>query len=414
MDEISLVAGEIHNAAKVIPRALMIVIPMMVLTYIIPTIAGLGSVGQWELWTTESDGVGYHTVLEMFAPKGFSLLFVIVAVVGQCAIYNMCIMVAARSSLILADENLGPKGLAKLTSKKGMPWVSLIIVTVVTWALLGTPSHPFSFQFLVVIDVFFAIIVCFLTMAAAFVYKRRLKPEAYKFKLPGGRTLHTVFIVIIATIGVLTLLLNGTDYFLGGFYVMLIIPVLYLIAKKIWKGPAANDPRLYPTDPRTRLGFGDVIKMGGYYLGFGVFAIIARFFLYKYEEDWGPGYEVGPEAFVEGSEDYDEWAVESLSPDGEDLGDLSAQLSYKAEDGGTWIPGYYETEYGDSLFGNWEMMLKLILIGGIVSAVIGAILLIRGMMLKKNEADFYPEGMLSEDEIFELRLKLDPAEVEEA
>ena len=41
----------------------MIAIPIISLTYILPTLGGLASIGPWEEWTTETGGVGYAAVL---------------------------------------------------------------------------------------------------------------------------------------------------------------------------------------------------------------------------------------------------------------------------------------------------------------------------------------------------------------
>jgi amino acid transporter len=371
-DEISLVAGEIKNSSKIIPRALMIVIPLMILTYVLPTIAGLGSVGEWMDWTTEPDGVGYHTVLAEYAPRAFGIIFVVIAIIGQCSIFNMCVAVAARASLIMSDENFGPRWLAKLTKKKGSPWVSLIIVVVVTTALLGPPTHPIEFKFLVVVDVFFAVIVCALTVIAAIVLKRRIPNEEVPFKIPGGITVHNLFCGLVLFFCVATILLNGTDYFLGGLVIMMIIPIIYVIAKKKWKGLSATDPVNHPIDKRTGLAFGDIKRMGGYYLGFGVFALIARFFLSWYERDWGPSLVLNEAGLLEWTE------LGSIEEVHEEYGDSVYQLA-----NGDWhLNGYYEDEYGQNIFGNFDGMLQLILILGAISVVAGAVLFFVGRRLK--------------------------------
>jgi amino acid transporter len=334
-DEISMMAGEIKDSHRVVPRALMIVIPLMVLTYILPTIAGLGSIGEWESWTTEPDGVGYHTVLAMYAPKIFGVIFVVIAIIGQSAIYNMCVAVAGRASMILADEHFGFKILAKLSNKRGTPVVSLVVVAIVTAALLGTPNHPLDFTFLVIIDVFFSVIVCSLTVISALILKRRIPKDEVPFKAPGGIVGHNIMAGLCLFFCVAIVLLNGTDYFLGGYVIMLIIPLIYVICKWIWKGATVNDPQLYPIDPRTKLGFGDVSKLGGYFLGFGIFGEIARFFLSWYESDWG------------------------------------------AE--------YYIEEYESGIFSSFDGMLNLITILGIASAVIGVILIFSGKALKSGD-----------------------------
>jgi len=375
-DEISLVAGEIKNSSKIIPRALMIVIPLMILTYVLPTIAGLGSIGDYMSWTTEPDGIGYHTVLEMYAPRIFGVIFVAIAVIGQCSIFNMCVAVAARASLIMSDENFGPKWLAKLTKKKGSPWLSLIIVVIVTTALLGTPTHPIEFKFLVVVDVFFSVIVCALTVAAAIVLKRRIPADEVPFKIPGGNVVHSLFCGLVIFFCIATILLDGTDYFLGGLAIMMIIPVIYVIAKKIWKGLSVTDPVNHPIDKRTGLAFGDMVRMGGYYLGFGVFALIARAFLPWYEGAWGPSQVLDEAGLLDWTE------LDSIAEVQEEYGDSVYQLA-----NGDWhLNGYYEDEYGQNIFGNFDGMHQLILILGIICVVVGAVLFLVGRKLRKADA----------------------------
>ncbi|MDR2162628.1 MAG: APC family permease [Clostridiales Family XIII bacterium] len=376
-DEISLFAGEIRDSHRIIPKALMIVIPLMIATYVLPTLAGLASVGQWDSWSTESGGVGYYTVLEQFAPPALGVLFIVVAIIGQCSIYNMCVAVAGRATLILSDENFGPKALAKLTKKKGMPWVSLLIVAAVTTLFLGTPTRPLDFVFLVLVDVFFMVIVCALTVIAAMVLKRRLGEDEFKFKIPGGLPMHNFLVVLCLIFCLATILLNGTDYFFGGFIIMLLIPVLYVVSKWIWKGPAASEPDIYPIDRRTGLGFGDLKKIGAYFMGFGVLGVASKFFLSFYEGDWGPGYEVLPEEMGE----YEEGVIA-------DYPDLSQALTEQngLTDGSVWIPGYYEMEYEEGFFASFDGMLQAIMYVGIGAAIVGVVIYLFGRRLDKTQA----------------------------
>ncbi|MDR1292142.1 MAG: APC family permease [Clostridiales Family XIII bacterium] len=375
-DEISLFAGEIRDSHRIIPKALMIVIPLMIATYVLPTLAGLASVGSWDEWATESGGVGYYTVLEQFAPPALGVLFIVVAIIGQCSIYNMCVAVAGRATLILSDENFGPKVLAKLTKKKGMPWVSLLIVAIVTAAFLGTPTHPFEFKFLVLVDVFFMVIVCALTVISAMVLKRRLDESEFTFKIKGGLPAHTFLVILCLFFCLATILLNGTDYFFGGFIIMLLIPVIYVICKRVWKGPSVAEPEVYPIDKRTGLGFGDLKKIGAYFMGFGVLGVVARFFLGSYEGDWGPGYEVLPEEVGE----YEEYVLSEYP-------DLSQTLTEQngLTDGSVWIPGYYEMEYEGGFFANFDAMLQAITYIGIGAIVAGVIVFLCGKRLDKAQ-----------------------------
>jgi amino acid transporter len=235
----------------------------------------------------------------------------------------------------LADENLGPKALAKLSNSRGTPVVSLVIVLVVTIALLGLPNKPLDFTFLVVIDVFFSVVVCALTVVSAIILKRRIDPKDVPFKAPFGRTGHTIMSGICLFFCVAIVLLNGTDYFLGGFAIMLLIPILYVFGKLKFKGLTVKEPDLYPIDKRTGLAFGDLTRLAYYYICFGLFAILARFFLHWYELDWG---------------------VE-----------------------------YYIEEYETGLFSDFYAMLMWITILGVASLVVGLVLRAVGEGLKNKQ-----------------------------
>jgi amino acid transporter len=52
-DSMSVMAGEIREPQRIIPRALMIAVPIIVAAYVLPTLAGLASVDDWSNWTTE-------------------------------------------------------------------------------------------------------------------------------------------------------------------------------------------------------------------------------------------------------------------------------------------------------------------------------------------------------------------------
>ncbi|MFA5637491.1 MAG: APC family permease [Anaerovoracaceae bacterium] len=327
-DEISLMAGEIRDARKVIPKALMIVVPLISLTYLLPTIGGLATVGNWESWTTEPGGVGYATVLTQNLSPVFGIIFMIVAILGQLSIFNVCIATGGRCILILSDQNFGPKFLARLTRKKGTPYVGLVIVAIVTALLI-----PFDFTFLVLVEVFFMVTVVALTTIAAMILKRRIPKEEVPFQTPGGKVGHTIMAVVIIAICVFTILSNGTDWFLGGLLWILAVPLLYLIFKRLYKGSTVMEPELYPINPKTKLGFGDLQRIGKTYVGIGLFSTFSRFFLGWYEGEWGHE--------------------------------------------------YYLEEYEEGLFSNFDLMLKVILIVGIATIIAGLVFYMAGKKIEK-------------------------------
>jgi hypothetical protein len=310
----------------------------MMATYILPSMAGLSSIGDWADWTTEPNGVGYAHVLSEYIGPAAGAAFGIVAIIGQCSIFKVCITTASRSALIWSDENFGPKSISKLTKKKGTPWVGLTIVAIVTTALYILPRMMGleTFTFLVVIDVFFSLAVCALVCVSALILKKKIPSEEFGFKAPGGPVFHKIMCGVVLAIAVIAVLINGLDYFLGGLWVAMLMPILYMICKWAFKGATVKEPELYPINPRTRLGFGDLWRMGCVYIAVGIFANISRPIIYFYEKEWGPGY---------------------------------------LEDG-EYIPGYYEDAYGGGIFSDWAGMLNIVTISGIVAIAMGIICLI--------------------------------------
>jgi|GEM_PF-143389 len=405
-DEISLIGGEVKGANQVIPKAVLIAIPLIALTYVLPTAGGLAAVPNWYDWTIDPGGVGYATVLTTspVAPGVLSAVFVFVAILGNLSIYNVCMLAASRTAMILADENMGPKPLAILSKNRGMPVIGLIVVTIATTALLGTPGNPIEFTFLVLFDAFFAIIVAALVTASYIVLKRRIPKEEVPYPAPGGDVGWKVFVALIVFFIICFMYLNGMDYFLAGIGILLLFPVLYCICKWIWKGSAVKEPKEYPIDKRTKLGFGDLTRMGGYYLAFGGIAGIGRLFLSWFEEDENAGYWIAPSDIVDGVVEDDDWANEMIDEFGRDNlqvadapgNELFGEASRMAEDadpGDLWIPGYYEYEYESGLFSNFYAMLDVVLGICIGAAVVGIVLLVIGKILKKDEPRLKAEAI---------------------
>lgn len=284
-DEISVFGGEIEGSKKLIPKALMIVIPLMALTYILPTMSGLCSIGQWESWSTDADGVGFAAVLTEYLSPACGIVFLIVAILGQCSMFNVVLANGSRTILVLSDGHFGPQFLSKLTKKNGIPYWGLILIAGATILLL-----PFSVTFLIVVEVFFMILVYILVVIASVTLMKKIPEEEVAFKIPGGHRTRCIFAASVIILGVITTLINGTDWFIGGFIWVLLLPVLYVLGKIKFGGLTVTEPEQYPVNPKTRLGFGDLKRIGCLYMGIGLYGILGRLFLQWYEGDWGAEY----------------------------------------------------------------------------------------------------------------------------
>ena len=131
-ESMSTVAGEVTNP-QVIPKATMITVPLIMAIYIFPTMAGLATLtdekvanllgisveevaaqgGAWAFWGTEAGTIGYADVVTANWGHALGIIFVIVAILAQCSIYNTYIASGSRGFFVLAEDNLAPPILAK-------------------------------------------------------------------------------------------------------------------------------------------------------------------------------------------------------------------------------------------------------------------------------------------------------------
>ena len=118
---INQVAGEVKDP-MVIPRSILIACPLIGLSYLLPTMAGVASVGHWDQWTTElgGDSFGYATVLTQNIGPWCGVLVIITAIVGNLALFNTNMACGTRSLFVMADDHLAPACFTWLTKKSGV------------------------------------------------------------------------------------------------------------------------------------------------------------------------------------------------------------------------------------------------------------------------------------------------------
>lgn len=284
---ISFLGGEIENP-EIIPKGMKITLVIIALSYILPTIAGLCSLGQWESWASDigADSVNYSTVLYNFVGPWAGVAFAIAAIIAQVAITNGSIASASRSFMVLGEDKLSPKFLNKL-SKRGVPAWAILLVGLVTIVFV-------NFDFSIIITIITPLLfVLYVSLAFAFVKLRIKYPVEQRgdvYYAKGGKALIAYVGIVPAIVGIIAMFVNGTEYFLLGFVGIGSSLVAYIVFKLIYGGFAKNDPEKYPINPRTKLAKGDISRIGVYFLIFGALALVGSFFLVWYEGAGGAEY----------------------------------------------------------------------------------------------------------------------------
>jgi amino acid transporter len=283
--ELPTAAGdEIKEPKKTYPKAMALVLVAAILSYSIPTLAGLyggaGENGSYQMWGIEEanpgEGVGAvlaengvtndqivswgedpstdagwefptiaHRIGDKVGGKDSPISWFLGAIVGISAILSMIGLFignglgGTRVPYAMAEDGMMPKWLNKVHPKYGTPWVAILICGV--FYLIFSTS---AFQNLVVIDVFLNMLVL-LAEIFALVTLRIKKPELPRNRVPGG-VVGLVYIVIAPlSIIVLAIVSQIHDYgwqgAIGlGLIAMAAGAVLYFPIRK-WVKPGIPD-----------------------------------------------------------------------------------------------------------------------------------------------------------------------------
>ena len=285
----SNMAGEMENP-QIIPKAMRISQPVIALSYILPTLAALAAIGSWSSWSTESGGgaVGYADVLIQYVGNWAGLAFVIVAVISNCSIFCSYIAHGSRAFFVMADDHMFPL-IMKKVDKRGIPTVSIILLAIFTII-----TCKFDFTTLVMATTPIQLYM-YLAMILCVVQLRKLYPTDERKKLgltvmPGGSVGFAILSICVFVICMFAIYVNGTDYFITGFLVLFLGLVGYVLCKWFYKGRVLDNPEIYPLNPKTKLGLGDLIDIGVYVILTGAMALGGAVFLYFYEASYGEEY----------------------------------------------------------------------------------------------------------------------------
>jgi len=217
-EQLSTVAEEVENPQRAYPRALALVVPLSIAAYFLPTLAGLGSAGEWQNWHT-----GFFSDAARLIGGGWlGTWMTLAAMVGNVALLNSTVLTTTRMPFAMAEDGYLPAVLTRKHSRYGTPWLA-IVVSAVIYALLAWQS----LGQLISVYIWLRSATTVLTVLSAWKL-RRTRPEMHRaFTIPGRRV--GLFYVVAAPVVMALVALLGSDRFalIGGGIAMVLGPVVY-------------------------------------------------------------------------------------------------------------------------------------------------------------------------------------------
>lgn len=240
-ESMSTLAAEVENPQRLIPRAIMIAVPIVIVTYALTTMAAIMAAGKGNWVNMVSDasagGAAVDFVRAGQIVGGAFLLWAMFAsaIASNLGLYAGYLASGSRPSYQLSRDRLYPRFMGKAHKRWGTPWVAILIMGLVDAILVKG-----SFTTLIVIDVFLLMFSYIPIFIAAIVLRVREPHMPRPFRVPMPTWLLAIYVCFPIAIAVYALFSNGSDYLVGGLVGVVSGPIAYLIFKRIYKGTADN------------------------------------------------------------------------------------------------------------------------------------------------------------------------------
>lgn len=219
-EQLSTVAEEVEDPQRAYPRALALVVPLSIAAYFLPTLAGLGSAGNWEMWRTGF----FSDAARMIGGNWLGTGMTLAAMVANVALLNSTILTTTRMPFAMAEDGYLPGALTRKHARYGTPWLAIVasavIYGVLAWQSLGQ---------LISIYIWLRSATTVLTVLSTWQLRRSRPDLARSFVVPGGRL--GMFYVVVAPILMAVVTLLGGNRFatIGGAIAIVVGPVVYLL-----------------------------------------------------------------------------------------------------------------------------------------------------------------------------------------
>jgi amino acid transporter len=177
-DNASTIARGVDNPEWIYPKAMILSVTLVALTYLLPVsavwITGLPS----SLFETGS----WATVAGLVGGNWLRMLLVLGGMVSGFGIFNALVMSYSRLPLAMAQDGMLPRVFAKVHPRTKAPWVA-ILACAAGWAMcLGL-----GFESLVTLDIMLYGASLILEFIALVALRIRRPDMARPFRVPGGR-----------------------------------------------------------------------------------------------------------------------------------------------------------------------------------------------------------------------------------
>ncbi|MDZ7266517.1 MAG: APC family permease [candidate division KSB1 bacterium] len=231
-EALATASGEIQDAARLLPRALRWVFPLILLSYGLPLWVSLGVDGDWQNWRAGH----FADIAAKLGGPWLGGWVSLAGVTANLALFGAWLLSYARIPFAMAADGHLPATLCRLSPRYGTPVTALVVS-----AMLYSVMAWFDFRSLVEMTIWLILPAMFLEFLALAKLRHSHPDLPRRFRVPGGR-LGLVFTVISPIgIGLFAMFGSGTDYVLPGVMALASGPVAFWLGRRFSRhAPAAG------------------------------------------------------------------------------------------------------------------------------------------------------------------------------
>jgi len=186
-DSLSTVAGEVENPQRNYPRAIFWALPIIVLSYLLPTLVGLAIVpdlSKWEegLWPVIGQELGGTPLAVWIALTGMA---------SAAGLFATTLLAASRVPFVMSEDRLLPPWLTRQHPKYGTPVAAILLS-----ATMYTFFSYQSFENLAIVDVILYSAAIMLELFALLALRAK-EPDLHRpYRIPGGWPVLTLLVAM--------------------------------------------------------------------------------------------------------------------------------------------------------------------------------------------------------------------------
>jgi len=174
-DNVSTYASEVENPQKNYPRALTVSLLIIIVSYLLPLLAGFKATTTPQDW---SEGAGWPTIAEKLAGHWLGVMGGVAALLSAWALFNSQLLYISRLPTAMAKDGWLPRAIAKVSSS-GSPVTALIIMSA-----LAAVFSSLSLGKLMVVDILFYTLGLSLEFVALIALRKNEPQLVRPFRVP--------------------------------------------------------------------------------------------------------------------------------------------------------------------------------------------------------------------------------------